>query len=125
MLAPSLTVKGDVDFEGAMRLEGEVRGRITGQGRLIVSRGGRVLGDIVAAQVVIQGRVQGNIVAADRLEIEDGAEVIGDVKAGRMIVAEGAKIVGRFDVNSEGLELPSPDDNGKKVVVPDALAKIL
>jgi cytoskeletal protein CcmA (bactofilin family) len=124
VLAPSLTVKGDVDFEGALRIEGEVRGRITGQGRLVVNRGGRVIGDIVAAVVVIQGRVQGNIVAADRLQIEDGAEVIGDVKAGRMVVAEGAKLLGRLDVNSEALELPVSVEN-EKAAEPDALAKIL
>jgi cytoskeletal protein CcmA (bactofilin family) len=124
VLAATLTVKGDVDFEGALRIEGEVRGRITGQGKLIVNRGGRVVGDIVAAVVVIHGRVQGNVIAADRLQIEDGAEVIGDVKAGRMLVAEGAKLLGRLDVNSEALQLPVSIEN-EKPVEHDALAKIL
>jgi cytoskeletal protein CcmA (bactofilin family) len=124
VLAATLAVKGDVEFEGALRIEGEVRGRITGQGRLFVNRGGRVLGDIIAAVVVIQGRVQGNIVAADRLQIEDGAEVIGDVKAGKMVVAEGAKLLGRLDVNSDSLELPS-SMVPEKAAEPDALGKIL
>ncbi len=126
VLAPSLTVKGDVDFEGAMRIEGQVHGRITGQGRLTISRGGKVVGDIVAAEVVIQGTVQGNVTAADRLEITGTAQVIGEVKASRLVVAEGAGILGRLDVSSEAMDLSSSNGNGKRAEsTPDALEKVL
>src|SRR5262245_26291160 len=65
VFAAALSIKGDVNFEGAIRIEGEIRGRITGQGRLTIAPTGRVIGDIMSAEVIVQGMVQGNITSLD------------------------------------------------------------
>ena len=106
VLGPSLTMKGEITFEGGLRVEGEVTGSITGQGRLTVARGGRVMGDIISAVVVIEGKVYGNVTAADRMEIAEAAESVGDIKATRVVISEGAKILGRLDINSDSLPPP-------------------
>ena len=54
VFAAALSIKGDVNFEGAIRIEGEIHGRITGQGRLTISPTGRVIGDIMSAEATIQ-----------------------------------------------------------------------
>ena len=110
VLGPTLTMKGEITFEGGLRVEGEVTGSITGQGRLTVARGGRVMGDIISAVVVIEGKVYGNVTAADRMEIAEAAEIVGDIKATRVVIAEGSKILGRLDINSDSL--PPPPDTG-------------
>lgn len=132
VLAPNLTVKGNVDFEGAARIEGQVQGNVTGQGRLTVDRSGKVLGDVMAAEVMIQGTVQGNVTAADRLEIAGTAQIAGDVKAMQLVVAQGAKILGRIDIDSESMKLPSNGRSGHAapkeaapVAAADALEKVL
>jgi cytoskeletal protein CcmA (bactofilin family) len=110
VLGPTLTMKGEITFEGGLRVEGEVTGSITGQGRLTVAKGGRVMGDIISAVVVIEGKVYGNVTAADRMEIAEAAEIVGDIKATRVVIAEGSKILGRLDINSDSL--PPPPDTG-------------
>jgi cytoskeletal protein CcmA (bactofilin family) len=125
VLATSLTVKGDVEFEGAMRIEGEVHGRITGQGLLTVNRGGKVIGDIVAAEVVIEGTVQGNVTAADRMVLSETAQVVGDVKATRLVGADGAKILGRLDISSDALTLASTIGSARPEPAEDPLDKAL
>lgn len=122
VVAPSMTIRGDIDFEGALRIEGEVRGKITGQGRLTVDPSGWVMGDVLAAEVVVHGTVQGNVSAAARLEISETAQIAGDVKTAQLAVARGAKILGRLDIDSESMTLPA---NGKAAPAADALDKVL
>jgi len=130
VFAAALTIKGDINFEGAIRIEGEIHGRITGQGRLTVSPTGRVIGDIMSAEVVIQGMVQGNVTSLDRLEIAGSAQVVGDLKAARLIVGDGCKILGRLDINSESMtavDAPAPSHKAPEAAEApvDALDKVL
>ena len=122
VVAPAMSIRGDIDFEGSLRIEGEVRGKITGQGRLTVDPSGRVMGDVLAAEVVVHGTVQGNVSAAARLEISETAQIAGDVKTAQLAVARGAKILGRLDIDSESMTLPA---NGKAAPAADALDKVL
>ncbi len=131
VLASTLTFKGEVSFQDAIRVEGEVEGRITGQGRVTVGRGGRVLGDIMAAEVIVHGTVQGNITAAAGLELAATAQVVGDLRATRLIVAEGAKMMGRLEVDAESISTGGSNGNGSAHAAPapaaagDALDKVL
>jgi cytoskeletal protein CcmA (bactofilin family) len=69
VFGPTLVFKGEINFQDAIRIEGMIEGRITGEGRVVVAPRGKVMGDIMAAQIIIEGTVQGNITAADRLDI--------------------------------------------------------
>jgi cytoskeletal protein CcmA (bactofilin family) len=126
LLGPNLSVKGEISFEDALRIEGEIQGKVTGQGQLTVGEGGRILGDITAAGIVIRGRVQGNVTAADRLEITSTAQVVGDIRATRLVVAEGARLMGRIEIASDSLTMPpvrAREGNGTPAPV-DALEKV-
>ena len=130
VFAAALTIKGDINFEGAIRIEGEIHGRITGQGRLTISPTGRVVGDVMSADVIIQGMVQGNVTSLDRLEIAGSAQVVGDLKAARLIVGDGCKILGRLDINSESMSAMESAAPAHKAPEPeaapvDALDKVL
>ncbi|RPH38579.1 MAG: polymer-forming cytoskeletal protein [Planctomycetota bacterium] len=129
VFAAALTIKGDINFEGAIRVEGEIHGRITGQGRLTVSPTGRVIGDVMSAEVIIHGMVQGNVTSLDRLEIGGSAQVVGDLKAARLSIGEGCKILGRLDINSESMSAMDSAAPARKAPEPepepDALDKVL
>jgi cytoskeletal protein CcmA (bactofilin family) len=129
VFAAALSIKGDINFEGAIRIEGEIRGKITGQGRLTISPSGRVIGDVMSAEVIIHGLVQGNVTSLDRLEIGGSAQVVGDLKAGRLIVGDGCKILGRLDINSESMSAmdaaPPAPARAEEPAPVDALDKVL
>ena len=108
VFGPTLVFKGEINFQDAIRIEGLIQGKVTGEGRVIIAQRGKVIGDIMAAQIVVEGMVQGNVTAADRLDIAGTAQVAGDLKALRLTVAEGAKIVGRLEVDAESMTLPAP-----------------
>jgi cytoskeletal protein CcmA (bactofilin family) len=95
-----LTIRGELDTDGTVRVEGRVEGprhRVT---TLIVGAGGFVVGDVEARDVVVAGQIQGNIHATGRLEIETGAAIIGEIRANLMVLREGATIHGQISIGT-------------------------
>jgi cytoskeletal protein CcmA (bactofilin family) len=95
-----LTIRGELDTDGTVRVEGRVEGPMHRVGTLIVGAGGYVVGDVEAKDVVVAGQIQGNIHATGRLEIETGASVIGQIHANIMVLREGAAIHGQVSIGA-------------------------
>lgn len=95
-----LTVRGDLETDGAVRVDGRVEGQSHRVGTLTVGPRGTVIGSVEATEVVIAGLVQGNVHATGRVEIERGARVRGDVHARALLMREGAAINGKFHIES-------------------------
>lgn len=89
--------------EGLTRIDGEIRGNISGKGGLILGERGSVRGDIDLERVVVYGRVQGNI-KAQSLEIKAGGRVDGNVQVKELIIEKGAVYNG--ECKMEGGEAP-------------------
>jgi len=92
-------VKGDVTFQGALTVDGNVSGHIhapEGSGAtLVVGQYATVAGDIVSDSVLISGRVTGNVKASERLEIFGTGVLLGDVETGDIMIQAGAEFQGR------------------------------
>jgi cytoskeletal protein CcmA (bactofilin family) len=95
-----LTLRGELDTDGTVRVEGRVEGPSHRVGTLIVGAGGFVLGDVEAKDVVVAGQIQGNVHATGRIEIEPGASVLGEIRANLMILREGATVHGQVSIGT-------------------------
>jgi cytoskeletal protein CcmA (bactofilin family) len=93
-LSSTLTVKGDLDCEGAIHIYGTVSGMVTAD-RLVVEAGGSLDGDVVARDVHIEGRMTGRIFALN-VTLESAAEVSGRIFHNTISVAKGARIDARM-----------------------------
>jgi cytoskeletal protein CcmA (bactofilin family) len=93
-----LSIRGELDTDGTVRVEGRVEGPSHRAGTLIVGAGGVVVGNVEAKDVVIAGQIQGNVLATGRVEIEPGASVIGDLRAGTLSLREGATVHGLVSI---------------------------
>ncbi|HTR79039.1 MAG TPA: polymer-forming cytoskeletal protein, partial [Gemmatimonadaceae bacterium] len=56
-----LTIRGEIDTDGTVRVDGRVEGASHRAGTLIIGNGGTVVGNIEAREVLIAGTVQGNV----------------------------------------------------------------
>jgi cytoskeletal protein CcmA (bactofilin family) len=95
-----LTIRGDMDTDGTVRVDGRVEGLAHRVGTLVVGPNGTVVGDVDAAEVIVAGSVTGNVHATGRIEIEPGAAVRGDVQAAALVMREGAAINGQVLIES-------------------------
>jgi len=95
-----LTIRGELDTDGTVRVDGHIEGATHRAGSIIVGARGEVIGDIEAAEVVVAGIVRGNIHATGRIEIEPGASVHGEIRANSMMLREGAMIHGKVSIGA-------------------------
>lgn len=96
-----LTIHGDLDTDGSVRVDGRVEGALHRAGTLVVGVGGTVVGNVEAREVVVAGRIEGNVYARGRIEIESGATVHGDVRASSIMLREGGAVDGRLSIGAE------------------------
>src|SRR5438270_11312836 len=89
-----LTIRGELDTDGTVRVDGRVEGPSHRAGTLIVGASGYVVGDVEARDVVVAGMIQGNVHASGRIQVESGASGLGESRAKSLILLEGAGIDG-------------------------------
>ena len=98
IIGAGMTIKGDSETNGSIRIEGTIRGSVRAGKSVVVGRDGLVDGSIYTQDAVISGRVSGGIHAVSRLELLATSEVSGELEAPRMQVEEGAKVQGQVTV---------------------------
>jgi len=94
IIGPGMTIVGDCETDGSVRVEGSVEGSIRAGKAVVVGRHGIVTGDVATQDAVISGRVEGTLVAASRLELQATCHIEGTVHTRRMQLEEGAVLNG-------------------------------
>ncbi|MFH1387308.1 MAG: polymer-forming cytoskeletal protein [bacterium] len=92
--------KGEMITKGSINVNGEFEGLIQAKGEVIISAGGKVVGEVIGGVVVVSGKVEGNITAKETLDVTKTGRVQGDLTAGRIIIEEGSTYHGRVKVES-------------------------
>jgi cytoskeletal protein CcmA (bactofilin family) len=94
IIASGMTITGDIESAGIIKIDGRVDGSVTGARQVLLGRGGSINGNIVADEVVIGGSVRGTLTVRERLELQGTAAVVGDIETRSIVVIEGARIDG-------------------------------
>lgn len=108
IIAAGMSVTGDVETNGVVKIEGTVTGSILGARQVLLGRQGEIKGDVSAREVVLGGRVQGNVRASERVEIQATSVVNGDIVAKSIVVVEGGRINGAVRMD-DALETRQPE----------------
>ena len=103
IVGPAIAIRGRIEGEEDLRVEGRVEGSISLTETLYVEPGGVVLAQIEARDVVISGIVIGDIAALNSVTLNKNAKLVGNISSPRIIIADGASF--RGDVVMEGEDL--------------------
>jgi cytoskeletal protein CcmA (bactofilin family) len=101
IIAAGMTVRGDIESNGIVKVEGAVDGHVHARHQVLVARGGIVHGDIEAREAIVGGMVNGSIRVAERVEVQSGATVVGDITTRRIAVAEGGTLNGQIRMGEQ------------------------
>ena len=115
IVAKDLTIAGDLQAEGVIRIEGRVVGNVHAGDQLLLSEGGIIEGDVVAREAVIGGRVHGCITCEERVELQTSALVHGDIVTRRLLIQEGGRVNGTMKM--DGVEAQRPASEGLRLTV--------
>ena len=104
IVAKDLTISGDLQAEGVIRVEGRVIGNVHAGDQVLISEVGIVEGDVVTREAIIGGRVHGSVVAEERAELQASAVVHGDITTRRLLVQEGGQVNGTVKMDGVASE---------------------
>jgi cytoskeletal protein CcmA (bactofilin family) len=123
VLDAQLTLRGDVETDGTLRVDGRLEGSIRRADVVVIGTGASVTGDISAREVIVGGTVQGNFTATTRVELQPTAVVTGDIEAGAIMIHEGGAVQGRLSVNPAApKERPARTKASRNAPVPTPVA---
>jgi cytoskeletal protein CcmA (bactofilin family) len=114
-------VSGKLNFEGTVRVDGQVEGEISAQDTLIVGERAVITAQINGTTVVIRGKVTGDINARKRVEIRAPGRLFGNIATPSLVIHDGVIFEGHCSMTSgsetRSAELPrvaplSKDEKG-------------
>jgi cytoskeletal protein CcmA (bactofilin family) len=82
-------VTGQLVFQGAAKIDGNVEGEIRCNGTLTIGEGAEIRAKITGQAVVIRGKVEGNVTAKEKVELLAPARLYGNIASPRLIITEG------------------------------------
>jgi len=98
IIGKGMTLTGNCETEGAIRIEGTVHGDVRAGKAVVIGKEGIVDGNIYTQDAVISGRVLGSVRAQSRLELQAASHISGEIEARRMQLDEGASVQGQVSV---------------------------
>ena len=98
LLGPGATYRGDLAFEGRVRIDGTFHGTIRSDHLLEIGPEGVVDGHVEVAQALVLGTLQGTLIASQRATFLETAVVRGRVVTPWLDVRPGCRWEGEVEV---------------------------
>ena len=111
-LVSGTKIEGTITAQSDIRIDGELKGSLKCQGRVIIGPQGKVDGDIDCKNAVIEGSFFGNLKVTETLNVRESAKIEGDVNTNKLLVQPGA--VFNVSCNMGGQKLKSFSDKVNK-----------
>ncbi len=96
LIAQHTVLRGDIETQGALLVNGTVQGNARVGGEIAISSGAHWEGNIRARRAVIAGEVSGDVSVDEKLEIGASARIRGRVAAQLIAIARGAQVEGEI-----------------------------
>jgi cytoskeletal protein CcmA (bactofilin family) len=121
-LDPGCRVTGELHFEGAARIDGQIDGQVDAKDLIVFGKSAVVTAKISAESVILAGAVSGEITASHCIELRSSAEMQGIVTTPRLIVDDGAVFKGHCSMQLKGAAL---EPQGARLLSMTPLGQIL
>ena len=114
-------IEGTLELDGEVKLEGQIKGKVSGTGVVIVGEHANLEADVFAPSIIVHGVVRGEVHATDRLELHRTARVKGMIRAARIRIDEGAAFEGECRMTTkEGTGKPEEKRSAPLTLTPQA-----
>lgn len=120
LIARGTVIRGDLQFSGALHLDGRIEGAVLAEGddaMFTLSEHGEVQGEVHVPHAVINGHITGDVHVSARLELAPLARIDGDLRYHTLEMAAGAQVNGRIARQTEDVQraLAAPEASSTDV----------
>lgn len=98
----SVVITGEITFKGKTRIDGQVIGNIKGE-HLILSKTGKIEGDIDVASFICHGKMTGNA-KANIITLRKECSILGKIEAHSLTVEPGAIVDGEIKAATKDIK---------------------
>jgi cytoskeletal protein CcmA (bactofilin family) len=102
VIAAHTSWDGSVQSSGSLHIHGNVSGQINAEGDVFIAEGANVNAELRAGSVTVAGTVEGSVECSGRFEVLPTGRVSANVAAPRLVVHEGAHVVGKLRMTTDG-----------------------
>ncbi len=95
LIAEGLKIYGNLHAQSNLRIDGEFVGNIIVLTKLVVGKNGKIKGNIIGNDILVEGTVEGNILAKNILELLPSANISGNILTDKLKVESGSLINGK------------------------------
>lgn len=103
LIGQGTTIKGDINSDGDIRIDGSLKGNIISKGKVVVGTTGSIKGEINCKNTDISGKVEGKITVSELLSLKSTANVTGDIITNKLSIEPGTKFSGTCNMNESSL----------------------
>ncbi|MFM0220553.1 bactofilin family protein [Paraburkholderia dipogonis] len=100
LVAHDVRITGDLQFSDGLRMDGHVKGNVSGepdgQTLLVLSDLGSIEGNVHGYDVVVNGRIVGDVIADHFVELQSNAHVTGNIYYQQLRMDCGASVDGKL-----------------------------
>lgn len=114
LIGENSIVEGNFVTSESARIDGEVRGNVQADGKLLIGVKGKVCGNVKTESVMIAGVVEGDIVAEQRVEITSSGVVNGNISTKLLVIDENAVFNGSCKMTKDNLVALDEEEVQKK-----------
>ncbi|MDT7042906.1 polymer-forming cytoskeletal protein [Candidatus Nitronereus thalassa] len=108
--------KGVINYQGTVRIDGQLEGEIHTEGVLIVGQGAVIDAKVEAGTIICQGRIVGDILARDKIQLMSPAVLNGSLKTPSLSMEEGVLFNGTCEMGPVGKKSSSYSSDSLKAV---------
>ncbi len=95
VVGKTMKLKGELEIDGGLKIEGQFEGKIIGKAHVFISEGGKALIDLEAEDVTIGGSVEGKLKVRGKIKLLSSGYLKGEVIAKKMEIVPGAYFSGK------------------------------
>ncbi|HVF82390.1 MAG TPA: polymer-forming cytoskeletal protein [Flavisolibacter sp.] len=95
LISAGTVLKGDVQSDNDLRIDGTIHGHVTSSAKIVVGPTGFVEGNIQGSQADVTGKVVGNINVKELAQLRTKSNVQGNITAASLQIESGAVFNGQ------------------------------
>lgn len=117
IIAAGTVIKGDIQSDGNIRVDGTVVGTLNCKGKVVLGNTGRIEGEVVCQNANFSGEAKVKITVSELLTLQSTAKLFGEIITGKLGIEPGAVFSGTCKMGTaEAEKFPEfikPGKNGE------------
>lgn len=109
LIQAGTSIIGNIESNGNIRIDGNLKGTINTGGKVILGSTGSVEGDIICFNADVEGKVNGTIKVKELLSLKSMALVTGEIFTDKLAIEPGARFTGTCRMENSRPDYPVAD----------------